>query len=162
MTELKPVSEVAKGLGVRPQHLYNLISNGKLEAVKPANARSKCVDPDLAKQVVEAEKSRPKSKGGRHLNWSALTEYLQKSKAKEVRLEIPKVRDMVEAPAAKLEMLHYWDPYRATFDGQGPGLKAIRAAGFEIASIRFAYSDVIEMIGASVITVRRIEDGKAS
>lgn len=155
MAERQPVSEVATDLGVRPQQLYNLIRNGKLEAVKPKGARSQCVDPDLAKQVVEAEKSRPKSKGGRHLNWDALTDHLKKSKAKEVRLEVDKVRDMVEAPAAKLEMLHYWDPYRATFNGQGPGLKAIRAAGFEIGSIRFAYSDVINMMGASVITVRR-------
>ncbi len=155
MAERKPVSKVAEELGVRPQQLYNLIRQGKLEAVKPNGSRSQCVDPDLARQVVEDEKSRPKSKGGRHLNWAALTTHLQKSTAKEVRLEVAKVRTMVEAPAAKLEMLHYWDPYRATFDGQGPGLKAIRAAGFEIGSIRFAYSDVIDMMGVSVITVRR-------
>lgn len=157
MAERQPVSKVAKDLGVRPQQIYNLIRAGKLESEKPAGSRSQCVDPELTAQVIETEKSRPKSKGGRHLNWNALTEHLNKSTAKEVRLEVNKVRDMVEAPAAKLEMLHYWDPYRATFDGQGPGLKAIRAAGFEIHSIRFAHSDVIKMMGASVITVRRIE-----
>lgn len=155
MAELKSVPEVAKALGVRPQLLYNFIRQGKLEATKPAGSRSKCVDPALTEKIIEEEKSRPKNKGGRHLDWNALTEYLKQSSTKEVRLAIPKIRELVKAPEAKLEMLHYWDPYRATFDGQGPGLKAIRAAGFEIGSIRFAYSDVIDMMGASVITVRR-------
>lgn len=157
MAKKQPVSIVAKELGVRPQQLYNLIRNGKLEAVKPEGARSQCIDFDLTKQVIEEEERRPKSKGGRHLNWNVLTEHLKKSTAREVRLEVDKIRDMVDAPTAKLEMLHYWDPYRATFDGQGPGLKAIRAAGFEIGSIRFAYSKVIDMMGASVITVRRTD-----
>lgn len=155
MADRIPVAKAAEQLGVRPQLLYNLVSQGKLEAVKPAGAKAKHVDPDLAKQVIEAEKNRPKKKGGRHLSWKALTEYLEKSKANEVRLEVDKIRELVEAPKAKMEMLHYWDPYRASFNGQAPGLKAIRAAGFEIGSIRFAHSEFINMVGASVITVRR-------
>jgi len=157
MAERIPVPEVAKQLRIRPQLLYNLIRLGRLEATKPNGSRSKCVDPELAKQVIETEKNRPKNQGGRHLNWAALTEQLQKSKAKEVRLEVSKMRVLVEAPEAKLEMLHYWDPYRAKFNGQGPGLKAMRVAGFELGSIRFAYSEFIGMMGASVITVRRNE-----
>lgn len=159
MAERIPVPEVASQLGVRPQRLYNLIRNGKLEATKPADSRSKCVDPELAKQVLEAEDRRPKNKGGRHVNWEALTDYLKKSKAKEVRLEVNKLREMVEASKAKLEMLHYWDPYRVTIN-QGPGLSAIRAAGFDIGNIRFEYSEFIGMMGASVITVRRMTNGK--
>lgn len=156
MAERIPVAEAATKLGVLPQLLYNLIRVNKLEATKPAGSRSKCVDPDLAKQVIEAEKNRPKNQGGRHLDWAALTELLEKSKAKEVRLEVSKMRVLVKAPLAKLEMLHYWDPYRA-LSHQGPGLKAIRAAGFELGNIRFAYSEFIGMMGASVITVRRNE-----
>lgn len=157
MADRISIADAAKQLGVRPQQLYNLASKGKLEAVKPAGAKSKYVDLELARQVLEAERNRPKSKGGRHLNWNALTDHLQKSKAKEVRLEVDKIRELVEAPNAKMEMLHYWDPYRASFNGQAPGLKAIRAAGFEIGSIRFAYSEFIDMIGAALITVRRNE-----
>lgn len=157
MAERIPVAKAAELLKVRPQQLYNLIQKGKLEAVKPAGAKSKHVDLELARQVLEAEKNRPKSKGGRHLNWTALTDHLKKSKAKEVRLEVNKIRKLVEAPKAKMEMLHYWDPYRAVFNGQAPGLKAIRAAGFEIGNIRFAHSEFIDMVGASVITVRRNE-----
>ena len=156
MAKRIPVAEAATQLKIRAQLLYNLIRENKLEATKPPGSRSKCVDPDLAKQVIEAEKNRPKNQGGRHLNWKALTQMLEKSTAKEVRLEVSKLRVLVEAPKAKLEMLHYWDPYRA-LTHQGPGLKAIRAAGFEIGSIRFAYSEFIGMMGASVITVRRNE-----
>ncbi len=156
MANRMPVPEVAKLLRVRPQLLYNLIRRGKLEATKPDGSRSKCVNLEEAKKVLEEEDSKPKSKGGRHLNWKALTEYLKKSKANEVRLDVNKIREMVEAPKAKMEMLHYWDPYRVTI-GQGPGLSAIRAAGFEIDDISFAYSEFIDMMGASIITVRRIE-----
>jgi excisionase family DNA binding protein len=156
MAKRIPVAEAATQLGVRAQLLYDLIRKNKLEATKPAGSRSKCVDPDLAKQVIEAEKNRPKNQGGRHLNWAALTSLLEKSKAKEVHLEVSKMRVLVEAPKAKLEMLHYWDPYRA-LSHQGPGLKAIRAAGFELESIHFTYSEFIGMMGADVITVRRNE-----
>lgn len=154
MAEKIPVPKAASQLEVRPQLLYNLIRQGRLEATKPNGSRSKHVDPELAKQVMDAEKNRSKKQGGRHLNWAALTALLEKSKAKEVRLEVSKMRVLVEAPQAKLEMLHYWDPYRA-LSHQGPGLKAIRAAGFELGSIRFAHSEFIGMMGASVITVRR-------
>lgn len=157
MAKEVPVPKVATLLGVRPQQIYGLIRQGRLEATKPVDSRSKCVDPDIARQMLEDAKSRPKNQGGRHLNWAALTDFIKKSKAKEVRLEVSKMRKLVEAPKAKLEMLHYWDPYRAAFNGQGPGLKAIRAAGFEIRSIRFAHSEFINMMGASVITVRRNE-----
>jgi len=149
------VKEVATELRVRPQLIYKLIRNADLEAWKPADSRSKRVDLEDTRQALEKEKTKSKSKGGRSLNWKALTEYLQQSKAKEVRLDVKKLREMVEAPKAKLEMLHYWDPYRANFDGQGPGLKAVRAAGFEIDDISFAYSEFIDMMGASIITVKR-------
>lgn len=158
MTDRLPsttVKEVAEQLNVRPQLIYKLIREGDLEAWKPADSRSKCVRIKDAREALEKEKDKSKSKGGRHLNWKALTAHLQKAKAKEVRLDVTKLREMVEAPKAKLEMLHYWDPYRANFNGQGPGLKAIRAAGFEIKSIRFEYSEFISMMGAAIITVKR-------
>lgn len=156
MAKEVPVPNAAITLNVRPQQIYNLIRKGTLEAIKPAGSRSKCVDLELTRQKLEEEKNRPKNQGGRHLNWDALTAFLKKAKTEEVRLSVSKLREMVQAPEAKLEMLHYWDPYRITIN-QGPGLKAIRAAGFDISSIRFAHSDFIDMIGASIITVRRNE-----
>jgi len=151
----QPVAKVAADLGVKPQLLYRLIGLGLLSSPGKVG-RSKAVDPkEAAKAIKEYRKTA--NSGRRHVNWTALTDYLKESATKEVRLEVERLREITEAPHAKFEMLHYWDPYRLT-KGHGPGLKAIRDADFEIASIEFAHSKFIGYIGASIIVVRRDEN----
>ncbi len=154
--DLVPVSTVAETLGVRPQTVYNWIRKGLLKATKVG--RSKCIDPAEAKRVHEAEANKPKGQGGKRSNWTALTEKLKASKKDQVVLSVNRIREIIESPNAKLENLHYWDPYRAAqARGQGPGLLAVRAAGFELEAITFAPAENINMLGVATITFRRAD-----
>ncbi|MFQ5759204.1 MAG: helix-turn-helix domain-containing protein [Candidatus Bathyarchaeia archaeon] len=148
------VAKAATDLNIRPQKIYKWIREGKIEG-KKVNKKT-CVDPDAVKAVLEEELKHPQAaKGGRHLNWQALIDFLKETGP--CQLEVAKIREIVEAPKAKLEMLHYWDPYRAQakFGNQGPGLKAIRAAGLELARIEFDYVDGFDLLGAVSIEVRK-------
>jgi len=156
------IAEAAKNLNVRPQKIYKWIRGGKLTGKKVG--KKTCVDLDTATKVLEEELKHPQTKGGRHLNWQALTDFLENKSSSEgedwdnkIHLEIDSIRKMVEAPKAKLGMLHYWDPYRAQakFGNQGPGLKAIRAAGFELARIDLDNVPGFDLLGAVNIVVRK-------
>lgn len=152
---LKPVGDVAAILGVRPQLLYNLIRKDKL-TTPGKRGRSKVVDIDEARIAVETEAARVKSPGGRNINWAALTNHLKAGNKDKAIMKIGTIRKIVETETAKLEMLHYWDPYRAA-GNQGNGLKAIRAAGYELISIKFDYSEFIDMLGVAVVNVIKKE-----
>ena len=153
---LVPVSQAAETLGVRPQTVYNWIRKDLLKATKIG--RSKCVDPAEAERVHAAEANKPKGQGGKRSNWEALTEKLKASEEDQVTMEVDHIRQIIQSPNAKLENVHYWDPYRAAQDrGQGPGLLAVRAAGFELEAITFAPADNINMLGVATITFRRAD-----
>jgi len=147
------VAKAAKDLNVRPQKIYKWIKEGKLTGKKVGKKTN--VDLDTVKKVLEEELKNPQTKGGRHLNWQALTDFLKEKGP--CQLKIDKIRELVEAPKAKLEMLHYWDPYRAQpkFGNQGPGLKAIRAAGLELARIDFDNVADFDLLGVVSIEVRK-------
>jgi len=154
---LVPVAKVASDLRIRPQTIYSWLSKGLLQGEKIG--RSQHVDPAEAKKVLESESSKPKTQGGHRINWNALTDYLKEREENEVVLNVIEVKETIESPKTRTEMLHHWDPYRATVRGQnqGSGLRAIRAAGFDIIRIDFAYSKVINLVGVATITVRRSE-----
>jgi len=153
MTLIK-VADAAGRLGIRPQVVYKWVRQGKLKAKKVD--KKTCVGLEEARQVHKKESENP-SKGGRHLNWQALTDFLEASKSDKVLMEIDDIKEMIEAPKAKLALLHYWDPYRAQakFGGQAPGLKAIRAADYELLTHHFDYVESVGLVGVVSIEVRK-------
>jgi excisionase family DNA binding protein len=149
-----PIAKVAENLNIRPQRIYKWIRDGKLTSTKVK--KKTCVDPDEVQKVLEEWQKNPEAtKGGRHSNWQALTDFLKETGP--CQLEIAKIREIIEAPKAKLEMIHYWDPYRAQekFASQGPGLRSIRAAGLELARIDFDNVVGFDLLGVVSIEVRK-------
>jgi len=149
------VSDVAKQLGANHAVLYKLIREGKLKSVKVE--RGLHVSIEEARKALEIETSRPKKKGGRIRNWEAFSKFLKASGQEALTIEVGAIRELIESEDAKLEMLHYWDPYRAS-RGQAPGLRAIQAAGYELCRIDLDYCEDIELFGAIAITVKRKKD----
>ncbi len=146
------VSDVAKLLGTNHAMLYRLIRNGKLDSTKVG--RGLHVNVEEARKAMEVENSRPREKGGRKRDWEAFSGFLRDSGKEALTIEMKAIREIIGSADARLGMLHYWDPYRAS-RGQGPGLRAIHAAGYEIARIDMDYCQDIELFGAIAITVRR-------
>ena len=146
------VAKAASELSIRAQKIYKWIRDGKLIGEKVD--KKTCVDLDAVRKVLEEEIKDPPIMKSR-VNWKALIAFLKETGP--VQLEIDKIREIVEAPKAKLEMLHYWDPYRAQekFGSQGPGLKAIRAAGLELARIDFGDVADFDLLGVVGIEVRK-------
>lgn len=146
------VAKAASELNVRPQKVYRWVREGRLTGEKIK--KKTCVDLDAVRKVLEEERKNPPI-AKRRVNWQALTDLLKEKGP--CQLEIDIIREIVEAPTARLEMLHYWDPYRAQekFGNQGPGLKAIRAAGLELARIAFNDVDGFDLLGVVSIEVRK-------
>jgi len=149
------VSDVAKQLGANHAVLYKLIREGKLKSVKVE--RGLQVNVEEARKALEMESSRPRKKGGRIRNWEAFSKFLKASGQEALTIEVGAIRELIESEDAKLEMLHYWDPYRAS-KGQAPGLRAIQAAGYELRRIDLDYCDNIELFGVVAVTVKRGND----
>lgn len=146
------VAKAASELNIRPQKIYRWVREDKLTGEKIK--KKTCVDLDAVRKVLEEERKNPPI-AKRRVNWQALTDLLREKGP--CQLEIDTIREIVEAPTARLEMLHYWDPYRAQdkFTSQGPGLRAIRAAGLELARITFNDVDGFDLLGVVSIEVRK-------
>ncbi len=147
------VSDIAKQLGVSHAVLYKLIKQGKLTGTKAG--RGIHVNVEDAKRVLESEKSQPRKKRGRERNWDAFSQFLRDSREKTLTIEMGTIWELIGSEDAKLEMLHYWDPYRAE-RGQGPGLRAIRAGGYELCRIYLTFCESIGLLGVAAITVRKV------
>jgi len=146
------VSHIAKQLGVSHAVLYKLIKQGKLTGTKVG--RGLHVNIEDAKGVLEFERAMPRKKRGRERNWDAFSQFLRDSREKTLTIEMGKIRESIGSEDAKLEMLHYWDPYRAE-RGQAPGIRAIRAGGYELCRIELTFCESIGLLGAAAITVRK-------
>ena len=146
------VSDVAKQLGVSHAVLYKLIKQGKLTGTKVGRGLS--VNVEDAKMALESEKSQPRKKRGRERNWDAFSQFLRDYREKTFTIEIWKIRELIGSEEAKLEMLHYWDPYRAE-RGQAPGIRAIRAGGYELCRIELEFCESIGLLGAAAVTVKK-------
>ncbi len=146
------VADVAKLLGTNHAVLYKLIRTGKLDSTKVG--RGLHVNVEEARKALEVENSRPREKGGRKRDWEAFIRFLRDSGKETLTIETKTIREIIGSGNAKLEMLHYWDPYRAE-RGQAPGLRAIHAARYEIARIDMDYCEDIELFGAVAVTVKR-------
>lgn len=146
------VSDIAKQLGISHAVLYKLIKQGKLTGVKVS--RGLHVNIEDARVALEAERATPRKKGGRERNWGAFSQFLKDSNEGMLTIELGAIRELIGSEDAKLEMLHYWDPYRAE-RGQAPGIRAIRDGGYELCSIGLEFCESIGLVGAIAVTVRK-------
>ncbi len=148
------VSDIAKQLGVSHAVLYKLIKQGKLTGTKAG--RGLHVNIEDAKGAIESERAMPRKKRGRERDWDAFSQFLRDSGEETITVEIGTIRELIGSADAILEMLHYWDPYRAE-RGQAPGLRSIHAGGYELCRIEFTFCESIGLVGASAITIRKVE-----
>lgn len=146
------VSDVAKQLGVSHAVLYKLIKQGKLTGTKVG--RGLHVNVEDARIALESERAMPGKKRGRERNWKAFSQFLRDSGKEALTVDVSEIRKTIGSEDAKLEMLHYWDPYRAE-KGQAPGIRAIRAGGYELCRIELEFCESIGLLGAAAITVRK-------